>query len=293
MAGSLAGPIARIDRAISHYHALKGSFFGVDRKMWPVYAERHRDGLEYTFHLGPGVPQLDAAWQVELGEAYHCLRVALDNLAFQLHWQKCGRAPSKTAARKSSFPIYRDQPVDEHTGRPIPPNRWPAIKRLDAPVQALIADLQPYQGWAHQYPPPTETEQIRLGLAHIHELDLIDKHRHLHIAGVILQGVPAGTFDPALGFRQSPAFRVPLTSHAKVDTWTFAQEPPPDAVNMHGYVTLTVGIQPPERLPGPQLDAFPHLGGAIHVTAMVIDKFRYLFPRCAGPDLGTLQGRMG
>lgn len=244
VAGSLADPIARVERAIHHYRTLKFDFhWGVDHRRRSVTATREREGLEYSFHVGEIEP-LDPAWPVVIGDAYHNLRAALDNLAYQLHVRKFNGAVPDDGAEDSAFPVYLRQPRVRRDGRLIAPIEWRSIRNLDGPEIALIERLQPYQGFGTGYPPDTPDGQIRRGLWDVHRIDIIDKHRQRQVVTSVPVAMYLPRFPPQYGGRQTPRIRVPLESHAEIDRWTFDVAPPPESVEMHPFVFTTVTIDP-------------------------------------------------
>ena len=119
-------------------------------------------------------------------------------------------------------------------------------------------------------------------MADIHRFDIIDKHQQPHLLTAVLLSVYQPQFPAALGFRQSPAFGLPLTSNALVDTWTFSRPPPAELVNFHPGVFTGVGMEPEQ---GDRIDVLPNLGGSIHIVSMVIARFANLFPRYEGPPV--------
>lgn len=292
MAGSLTDPIARVNRAVHHYHALKDSFYGVDHKLWPVVGVRSNDGLQYKFHIGEIEP-LDPNWSLVLGEAYHNLRAALDHLVFQLHMRRYrGKVPT-SVTKASAFPIRTCRPTIRKTGRPLPPDKWDTIGTLGKAERAAIERLQPYRGWGSEYPPRTVVGQMRRGIFDINKLDNIDKHRNLHLATIAMRSIATPTFPVRYGFESKPAFGVPLESGAQVDLWTFREAPPVDDVNAQIYIEVCVSIAPGIDPNGVGIDVLPHLGGSIHVVSMVLDRFRDRFPPADGPDLSMVQGTSG
>lgn len=292
MAGSLADPIARVNRAVHHYHALKDSFHGVDRKVWPVIGTRSPDGLEYQFHIGEIEP-LDPNWSLILGEAYHNLRAALDHLVFQLHVRHYrGRVPD-AVANASAFPTLACRPRDRKTRLPTPTAKWNTIGNLGKAERELIERLQPYRGWGSKYPPRTTLGQMRRGIFDVNKLDNIDKHRSLHLATIAMRSIATQTFPERCGFQSHPAFGVPLESNALVDVWTFREAPQAGDVRTRTYIEACVSIDPGIDPVGVRIDVLPHLGGSIHVVSMVLDRFRDRFPPADGPDLSTVQGTAG
>lgn len=270
MSGSLEGPQAKVGRAVEHYRTLKDDFHGgFDHKRRAVTSEPHRDGLEYRFRVGKVEP-IDPAMALVLGDAYYNLRSALDQLVFQLHVRRYRGKVPKDAEEESAFPIW-----EKSWGRPT--SQWREIKRLGRPERTKIEWLQPYHGvddttWPR---PKTFIGQLRLGLRDLNELNVIDKHRQLHLCNYMPTAVPVPSFLIPYGVRQEPRFGVPLETDAYVDTWHFDTPPPVEKVNVHpGVLTgISLDVGRPKWL-----DVLPHLSGLIIVVASVIARFERLFP---------------
>jgi hypothetical protein len=293
VAGSLADPIARVNRAIHHYHTLKKHFHGVDYKNWSVSPKQYRQGREYRFYVGK-VDPLEPVWPLILGEGYHNLRAALDNLVFQLHVRRYrGKVPD-AVTKVSAFPAFDCQPTVKH-GAPRPPRDWDKIGTLGRAERALIERLQPYKGWGTSYPPDTPMGAMRRAIFDIDRLDIIDKHRHLHLPNIVVQAVPTPPSRIArrYGFEQRPRFGVPLESYAEVDRWTFRTAPPAEDVPMKSYISSCIAIDPRIGPGGGQIAALPHFGGSIHALVMILRLFEGRFPAAEWPDLSSVKGSSG
>jgi hypothetical protein len=107
-----------------------------------------------TVHLPNGFP-------IDLGgiisDAFHQLRAALDNLAYQLV-----RANDETPDGKTEFPIFKDEAIFDRDA----PRK---MRGMSDPVRATIEGLQPFREW------PEHPEHTTIWL--IHDLNKIDKHR--------------------------------------------------------------------------------------------------------------------
>jgi hypothetical protein len=193
----LDGPLAKVGRAIDHYRTIKGELhWGVDRKLRPVTIESDSDGLEYRFRVEEIEP-LDPAWPLLLGDAYHNLRSAMDHLAFQLHVRHFRGKVPLAATKDSAFPIWDTVPSS-------PIEQYRGIWRLGKPERRAIEWLQPYKGWDSSYPPSAQIGQLRRALADVNMLDIIDKHREIHLVNAVVQAVPQPVFAPEFGFQQKP-----------------------------------------------------------------------------------------
>jgi hypothetical protein len=157
--GSLAGPIAKVSRAIEHYRAIKDDFLGgFDRRFRPVTSESHYNGMEYRFHVG-SVVEVDPRFALVLGDGFFNLRSALDHLAYQLHVLELGEPLADSVERASSFPVCDTRPT-QGNGRILRTDDWRGIKNLSPTLRGAVENLQPYHGWNdhHLYPRPRISE---------------------------------------------------------------------------------------------------------------------------------------
>jgi hypothetical protein len=189
-----------------------------------------------------------------------------------------GNVPASIAGI-SGFPILT-QPRKESGGRDLPTERWKEIRNLAKRERAAIEWLQPYKG-RNTAPKVAGSlvEQHRAVLRDIAKLNNWDKHRELHLAHTAVVSVYRPNVNRRFGFRQHPAFGIPLESNAYVDTWTFEVAPPPEQVDMHPGIYSTVGIDPR----GDRIQVLPNLGGNILGTAALLARFSYLFPPVGRP----------
>ena len=274
MSGSLQGPISRLGRAADHYRTLKNDFhFGVDHHRRPVTVERHRSGLEYRIRVGEIEP-LAPEWPLLLGEAFYNLRSALDHLVYEMHVRRYRGVVPASIARDSGFPILT-QPRKERGGRDVPTERWKEIRGLANRERTAIEWLQPYRG--RSTAPKIARSlvgQHRAVLRDVAKLNNWDKHRELHLAHTAVVSVYRPDIDRRFGFRQDPAFGIPLESDALVDTWTFEVAPPPEQLGVHPGIYSTVGIDPRRD----RIQARPNLGGSILGFASLLERFSHRFP---------------
>jgi hypothetical protein len=270
MAGSLADVLAKLDWAEHHYNFLRNELHGGwEFQERPVTMERHRDGLEYRFRVGTVEP-LDPRWPLVIGDCLFNLRAALDHLVYQLHVRHFrGRFPGD-AAQASAFPILI-QPRRTKSGAPIPTDRWNEIKRLGKRERAAIERLQPYKRANREHRIWGEwLHWDRLALAEVHELNRIDKHRHLHVVASAAAAITKPEFAPEYGFESHPTWGA-LESHAEVDRWTFTKAPP--HVPMHRGVYTAVRLDDGAEAP----QVLPHLKGCINGVRRVVQRFANRF----------------
>lgn len=155
-------------------------------------------------NLGP--PQL---WSLELGDAVHNLRSALDHLA----WALVSDFGEKRPGSWVQFPIFTDDTEDGWTN----PKRG-ARRTLAAihPVHArMIEGIQPYQ-WRSIGKDPTQHP-----LAHLAKLDNDDKHRLLTtlIAKPIISGFDVRPLTDCDVISVTPHLGGPLDEDAVVGEW--------------------------------------------------------------------------
>jgi hypothetical protein len=114
-----------------------------------------------SVHLPYGFPE---DFGRMIGAAFHELRAAFDNLAYQLVLANGG-----TPTGKTDFPIFWRPPDGEFAAAT---NQ--RLKGMSGSARAAIERLQPFNEW------PERPKDTKLWL--IHELNNLDKHRIAHLA---------------------------------------------------------------------------------------------------------------
>jgi hypothetical protein len=157
---------AKIDRAQSHFHAVKAALkvvLGTKPKTQHVAFQIHLERQELISTI-PKAPPVDPALALMIGDCIHNLRSALDHLVYQLALQN---GTGSEAAEKTFFPVYLTQ--TEFDSR---------VKKLVKPFisDAAFAELQKSQPYT-AYDVPEEAD-----IWILHKLDIIDKHRLLIVA---------------------------------------------------------------------------------------------------------------
>jgi hypothetical protein len=220
------------------------------------------DGLEHRFYLAEPVPEVDDAVPFIISECLFNLRSALDQLVYQLHVRRFrGRVPPKVE-KASAFPILGHQTKNRD------PNTWPQTKDLGKREQLAIKQYQPFMQRND------DLHETRAILDVLGTLNNIDKHRRLYVARAKAAPVSKRPQfpEPALGFRQT-VWNIPLSVGALVETWTFAQAPPP--IEEHQVCWAHVVIAEPT------LDAFvfipEFLQQALGHVSEVVRRFNTLF----------------
>jgi hypothetical protein len=129
-----------------------------------------------------------------IGDCLQCYRTTLDHLAFELATAHTQPLPNHLA-RSSEFPILDDEGETGSTrfhsrltkpkgkrkaGDPERGSGLAKIEGIGLPAQAEIERSQPYhRGHAYKDDP----------LWRLHELNRLDKHRLLHVVGVVIVGM--------------------------------------------------------------------------------------------------------
>lgn len=161
----------RIERAEEHLRTLnderKRFLSRFDEEGRPILGHFERDTSEYVFRLESELP--DPRIGLVVGELAHHLRAALDNLVWQLVLLRGG-----SPTRRTEFPIYERR---ERYQR----QRRRALRGVSADDRALIESVQPYH-FGERAPDSY--------LALLAWLNNVDKHRFLHIGGVIPRTLP-------------------------------------------------------------------------------------------------------
>jgi hypothetical protein len=103
-------------------------------------------------------------WSAMIGECVHALRAALDHTAYALVNR------DQRVSDKTEFPIFYDRaPTEADYAKKLP--------GVGPEVIAIVEELQPYNRGGLDDP-----------LYTIHRLDVLDKHRYLHLASATLEG---------------------------------------------------------------------------------------------------------
>ncbi len=183
MADRFAGARLKLARAEEHFGALNEDHERFKARN-PYRALRETDGKDHHFLWRVKVveePPFER-WGAMAGDCVHCLRSALDHVAYTL----VNTPNFKT--EKTSFPILDDKTkwASSHRG---------GLPGVRATALSVIESIQPYHGVLAEDP-----------LWGIHMLDIVDKHRRLPIVTSLLnatwwdiQGGTIEVLDPSLG----------------------------------------------------------------------------------------------
>jgi hypothetical protein len=115
---------------------------------------------EFRWIAGEGVPKIPPEWLGIMGDAIHNYRATLDHMMWSLTLFDGG-----TTGRWTQFPVLETDSWDDRGNS----RERKSLRQLSPSRQEMVKDLQPYNGWNG----PGEHPLLRL-----HNLDIIDKHRH-------------------------------------------------------------------------------------------------------------------
>lgn len=117
------------------------------------------------------VPEIPRSFHLRIGECVHNFRSALDHLAYQLNVLGSGDPPRNW--KRSQFPVFDNGPKYRARSGPM-------IRHVPRGARTRFERLQPY----HRRKDP---DLWRLDV--LHELSVIDKHRHFPLSVASMPGV--------------------------------------------------------------------------------------------------------
>lgn len=219
-----ADPIERrLDRCRVHINALQRSAEhfrpNLNRNRVVLYRESEREQVgKIYFHW-----EIPPWWGVVVGEVVHHLRSALDNVVWQLVL-----ANDEIPGDKHEFPIAKDSAWFAK----VAPRKLAGVSR-DA--FTAIEAAQPY----NRSDGKPVTDHF---LWSVHQLDVVDKHRLLHVVAAMPE---TGAYSISqrqsdIGVRVRLEFR-PLYDGAELARFTF-NEPCTEEVHMQSPIALQIKI---------------------------------------------------
>jgi len=165
-----------------------------------------------------------------IGDCLHNMRSALDNLVYDLAIAHRGSPLSKSIARNSQFPIFKDCGDFMRTG-------MDQIRGIHPDAKAVIKGLQPYhRGDKFAY--------HRLWM--LRELSNADKHRLLH--PTLLQPAAMGYFPDEVDVSDITWTLGPVDNGAEIARYPFSGEPGTE-MDVKARFTFRVGFRPGLPLP--------------------------------------------
>ena len=162
---SLEAVDAKIERARSELRLLKVEIATFCEERARLIVREDCGGQERWVYRGDS-PKAPIQWSVRTGEFAHNLRSSLDHLVWQLVLAN-GGCPD----RNTAFPI-QDQSS--------PKNFKSNLRGVGLIAVEYIKSVQPYHVTVQEY--QSDFDRVRIGLAMLHAICNMDKHRHLPIA---------------------------------------------------------------------------------------------------------------
>ena len=157
---------AKIDRARSEMRLLKADIAAFCEERARLIVREECDDEQERWVYRGDTPKAPIQWSIRAGEFAYNLRSAFDHLVWQLV-EVNGGCPG----RHTAFPI-QDHPNQSNFKRDL--------RGVSPAAMEYIKSVQPYQTTEQWYLP--DSDRVCRGLAMLHEINNMDKHRHLAIA---------------------------------------------------------------------------------------------------------------
>jgi hypothetical protein len=222
MSGKRASARLKLDWAREHLQILHSEIASfAQRQVQHVGIEVPDDRRTYLMYISdaetpnPNLPLI-------VGDVLFNLRAALDHLIYELHIAALGDPLDPDIERTVLFPIFKSRDAYRSNGR------W-RVRNLPARQQARVQGLQPYHRLAR------DTTAHHLGL--LNDLNVIDKHRALHIVTEQVAVYPVEEIDGCA----VEVFPSAIHVGALIARWTFT-DPQPDQVYVDTQSTVRVFI---------------------------------------------------
>ncbi len=220
----------RLERAWEHLQCLKAECRGwLKPRPYRVYGEldpeRRNKLIKVEIFRAPP-PELGLL----IGDCLHNMRSALDNLVYDLAIAHRGFPLSKSIAKGSQFPIFKDR--DQFMG--IGMNQ---IRGVHPDARVIIESLQPYhRGEKFEY--------HRLWM--LRELSNADKHRLLH--PTLLQPAAMGFFPDEVDLSDITWKLGPVENGAEIARYPYSGEVDAE-MDVAAHFTFHVGFRQGSPLP--------------------------------------------
>lgn len=164
------GSRSKIARAKDHLQELELNFQGFsDSKPYKLKQEHDSETEEYILVYYP-IGAIPSNWSVIIGEFFYHLRSALDLAIYELTVSKNG-----ASLKGTEFPVFEDKSLfseRKNNGQPTNKSGLYKIRGLGQKTIDCIEALQPYN---------VRQEGQEPILSLLHEMNIIDKHRELHL----------------------------------------------------------------------------------------------------------------
>lgn len=157
---------AKIERARSELRLLKADIAALcEERARLIVREEYDDEHERWVYRGD-IPKSPIQWSIRMGEFAYNLRSALDHLVWQLVLAS-GECPD----RNTGFPIQAQVTQCNFKRK---------LRGVSHTVSDYIKSVQPHQVTAWEY--PLDIDRVGMGLAMLHEICNMDKHRQPMVA---------------------------------------------------------------------------------------------------------------
>lgn len=219
----------KINRAQDHLDALNMKVDALERRQ--PYRFRTSSNLDRTRHEVRAVVQEEfpATWGLDVGDFVHNLRSALDHLVWSLVLSH-----GATPTNRTEFPIFLEE-ADYRRGA------VQKIAGLPADVMSEFEALQPYRC------PVADIEAALQPLWLVQQMDIVDKHRLLHLVRCIADSTELTTPDVFPGGTMKLLALDAITDGTLIAEFTTSS--PLSPIQIGGFLSAVVMIEETDRTP--------------------------------------------
>lgn len=200
-----------------------------------VEVSTNDDCTEYVFTVHD-LSEPPAHWSFMLGDILHNLRSCLDHLVYQLATSAHGEPLPHDVGKRTMFPIYRNM----HSFRSNRSNRIGMLREAD---QERIEQLQPYNFGSENSTWEEYYRETALHLGNLEALEVINKHRRIHMTCLAVDPMMAASPRVGSGFNASFPM-TPLEEGSVLCRWSFHEPLPPlpSDTNLSSLFPLELGV---------------------------------------------------
>ncbi len=181
--------VAKISRAKQTLEELKRNIASFNAgKPYILKNEREAGTGENILVYYPAA-EIPSEWPVIIGEIVHQLRSALDLAVYELTVKEQG-----SPLKNTEFPIFEDEEIFSETkkdGQPTNRSGYYKIRGLRKKTISIIEAIQPFNIRKDDEAPI---------LALLHDMDIVDKHRTLHVCRRLALSTRLELIRDAVGF---------------------------------------------------------------------------------------------